>query len=140
MGPAGARCRDCASLRSSHLYQVAPERLALAAASGFGVCAAGGWALREVHLGGLFLLFWMGLILGGLAGEVVLRVGGRKRGTKVEIASAGSAFLGVLTGMFLWTIFAGLGPGYPGATGDWIHQGFGAIVAAAAAHGRIRHF
>jgi hypothetical protein len=101
MGPAGIRCRDCASLRSSPLYQVPPGLMLLGLLTGLAVGVGGGYLLVAASEIAFFLL-WGGLLYGAAVGEVVLRVTGRKRGIKVEITSGVCAALGAAAGFALW--------------------------------------
>jgi len=112
IGPAGIRCRDCAALRSSHLYQVDPSRLALGVLASLAVGVAGGYALALFFRFGFFLL-WGGLLLGGAVGEVLLRVMGRKRGTTMEMTAGVCAGLGVLAGLAAWFLANGFIPSLP---------------------------
>jgi hypothetical protein len=101
MGPAGIRCKDCASLRSSPLYRVSPGQMAVGVLGGIAVATAIGYALASASGMGLFIL-WGGLLGGGLIGEVMLRLTGRKRGTQMEIATGIVAALGMVIGFALW--------------------------------------
>lgn len=102
MGPVGARCRDCASNRSSHIYQVGPLQFALA----FGAGAVMG-ALGSVLIGLLgFFALWALLYapaIGPVLGRVVSKITNGKRGTVLAgVSGAGIAFgalgLGALSG------------------------------------------
>jgi len=94
MTPVGARCRDCASNRSSHIYQIAPAQYLLAFAVAFGLS----WVASFVGvLGvlGFFALFYAPLI-GSLIGKAVLRVVQGKRGTPLAVTAAAGIVLGAL--------------------------------------------
>ena len=100
-GPVGMRCRDCASLRSSPLYQVPAQRFALAAVAGVAAGTAAGFVLQYI---GFFILF-VAPMIGGLLGEVILRATGRKRGPRLEFLAGASVIVGaglsiLLTGDF----------------------------------------
>ena len=99
--PVGMRCPDCASLRSSPLYQVRPERFALAALAGIAAGTLAGFVLQ--HLG--FFILFVAPMIGGLLGEVILRATGRKRGPRLEFLAGASVVIGaglslLLTGDF----------------------------------------
>jgi hypothetical protein len=89
-GPVGMRCPDCASLRSSTLYQVRPERFALAALAGIAAGTIAGVVLQHI---GFFILFVAPLI-GGVLGEVILRATGRKRGPRLEFLAGAAVVVG----------------------------------------------
>ena len=101
MGPAGIRCRDCASLRSSPLYQVPADRFALGVLAGGLAGTIVGYLLAAASGFGFFLL-WGGVLGGGAVGEALLRATGRKRGTNMEIAAGVCAGLGAVVGFLLW--------------------------------------
>lgn len=88
-GPTGARCRDCLSMRSSHIYQVG----VLGALASFVVAAVAG-VLGALIVGAVGILsFWALLYapaIGPALGQLIVRASGGKRGTKLAlIASAG---------------------------------------------------
>ncbi len=99
--PAGTRCRDCASPKSSPLFQVPVDRLSLGVIVGLTVGTLGGFVLASASGFG-FLLLWAGLFYGGIVGEAVLRTVYRKRGIKVEIASGACTLFGALMGLAGW--------------------------------------
>ena len=101
VSPAGTRCRECASLKSSPLFQVPVDRLALGLVVGLTVGTLGGYVLASASGFG-FLLLWAGLFYGGLVGEAVLRTVYRKRGIKVEAVSGACALLGAVMGFLGW--------------------------------------
>ena len=101
VGPAGTRCRDCASLRGSPLFQVPIDRLALGVIVGLTIGTIGGFVLASARGFG-FLMLWGSLLYGGIVGEAVLRTVYRKRGLKVEVASGACAVLGMLMGFAGW--------------------------------------
>jgi hypothetical protein len=90
VAPVGMRCRDCASMRSSPLYQVRPERFALAAVAGVAAGTLAGFVLQYV---GFFILF-VAPMIGGFLGEVILRATGRKRGARLEFLAGASVVIG----------------------------------------------
>ena len=86
------RCPDCASLKSSHLYQVSGGRLVLTIVLAL-VAGIAGAAIIDA-LG--FFVFLIGPAYGAAVAEVVLRVSGQKRGTLIECIGVGSIVLGAL--------------------------------------------
>src|SRR5258708_2934845 len=59
ISPVGARCRDCTTIRSSHLFQVGADRLAIGALAGVSAGFVVGYLL--VFLSGIgFFLIWGG--------------------------------------------------------------------------------
>lgn len=90
--PVGMRCRDCASLRGSPLYQISPIRLMLSAIAGLITGLIGAWMMTMLG----FFVFFVGPLYGGLVAEAVLRAAGRKRGQALEIIGVGSIALGAL--------------------------------------------
>ncbi|RYG69357.1 hypothetical protein EON80_09945, partial [bacterium] len=106
MAPTGARCADCVSNRTAHMYQVEPKHLAMA----FGASAVAG-AIGPVvfQLAGAFWI-WALLYapaLGPVLGRLVTKLTQGKRGAKV--ASAVTA--GLVTGgigssvLTLWVVY-----------------------------------
>src|SRR5438876_10010069 len=86
VGPAGTRCRDCAALGMSPLFQVEVNRLGIGIMVGMAAGVIGGFVLASAHGFG-FLTLWLGFFFGGFVGEAVLRAVYRKRGPKVEITA-----------------------------------------------------
>ncbi|MCC6446319.1 MAG: hypothetical protein IT210_23055 [Armatimonadetes bacterium] len=97
-GPVGAKCRECASTRSSHVYQIAPGRLALAVLAVLGASAAAGFALQL----GIIAVIWLSAPVGLGLGSLMLKVSGQKRGTLMEILTGASVALGALGGQIGW--------------------------------------
>jgi hypothetical protein len=91
-GPAGMRCPECASLRSTALYKIHPARLALTAMAALVVGVIGAYVISSIS----FFVFLVGPFYGGVVAEVVLRVSGRKRGPVLEAIGIGSIVLGYL--------------------------------------------
>ena len=89
MGPTGARCPDCASNRTSHIYQVKPWQFLVSflAAAIFGMVGA-----VLVSLAGM-LIFWALLyapVAGPMLGKAISRITGGKRGPVLaSVVSAG---------------------------------------------------
>lgn len=100
-GPVGMRCRDCASLRSSVLYQVKPERFALATVLGLAAGTGIGLLLQAISGVFMFFLFFVGPAIGGFLGELILRATGRKRGIKLEVLAGASVVVGAVISQFI---------------------------------------
>lgn len=96
-GPVGVRCRECASFRSSHIYQVSTANLAPAAIVAALVGAVSALILSRVPIG-ILGAFWIAFLLGSVGGEAALRACGRKRGPAVEATSGASVAFGYLVG------------------------------------------
>lgn len=95
-GPTGARCRNCASYRGTHLYQVSALQLLMT----FALSAVLG-VVGAIAINFIFLLLFFAPALGGGLGKVITRITGGKRGP--VIASAASAGIAVGTGaVFAW--------------------------------------
>ncbi len=101
--PVGSRCPECATIRSSPLFQVGVDRLAAGSLAGLAAGFAIGYLLLFLSGVGFFLI-WGGLLGGGAIGEAVLRVIQRKRGPKVEIMTGMSAAAGILIAFGIWYI------------------------------------
>lgn len=91
-GPTGARCRDCASHRGSHMYQIAPPQYAAAIATALLLGVALGAFASFI---GLFALFYAPLA-GTLMGKAVAFVTKNKRGTPLAVIASVGLVLGVL--------------------------------------------
>jgi hypothetical protein len=105
-GPVGARCPECAALRTGPLYQVRPDRLALGLVAVLAVAFGIGMLLASIRGFGIFMLW--GPLLGGQAiGELILRITGRKRGPKIEIGTGIAATVGVIASFFTWGLTHG---------------------------------
>ena len=105
MGPVGARCRECASNRSSHMYQVGPLQFALAFGAG---AVMGGLGSVLIDALGFFALW--GLLyapaVGPLLGGVVSKLTRGKRGPVLAGVSGAGIAVGALgTGLFTGAIF-----------------------------------
>ena len=94
MGPTGARCPQCASNRSSHIYQLSPQHLALALATAVVLGSLAGWVARWPLIG-LLTLFYAPAV-GTLIGKAITRVTGGKRGTTLAVVAALGIVLGAL--------------------------------------------
>jgi hypothetical protein len=102
-GPAGARCPDCSSLRSSPLYQVSSGQIVFGGVVGFVSAFVLGYV---VSLGGSFGFFqlWGALLAGGAVGELVLRATSRKRGITMEVLTGICTLAGVFASCALWYV------------------------------------
>ncbi|MDO8587530.1 MAG: B-box zinc finger protein [Armatimonadota bacterium] len=89
--PVGMKCRDCASNRQSVLYQVRPERFALAGIVSL-IAGAGAAFLGAI---GFFVIF-VGTAYGYFAGSLILKASGMKRGTKLEVLAGAGMVIGAL--------------------------------------------
>lgn len=90
--PVGARCKDCAQVRRSPIYDVSAPLLARAIGASLAIGVAGGLAL--VLLGGLVLgsLFIYAIVAAGIGyaiGEGVSAATNRKRGRTLQFVAAG---------------------------------------------------
>jgi hypothetical protein len=117
-GPAGMRCPECASLRSSSLYKIAPHRLLLTLIVGAVTGIGGALVLAEIS----WFVFIIGPMYGGFVAEVVLRAAGRKRGPIIEAIGVGSIIVGgvlVVVKAFLdMRALASVIPGAPELSGS----------------------
>jgi hypothetical protein len=142
ISPVGARCPECIVVRSSPLYQVGVDRMALGSLAG----VASGFVLGCLMLfvSGLGFLLVLGALAGGNAiGEAVLRVIQRKRGPKVEVITGVSAAVGLLLAFGVWYVARG-GPADIGTILAALqHRPFfvvGAAIAVFSAVSRVRFF
>jgi hypothetical protein len=102
MGPTGARCLECASNRSQHIYQASPQNYAatFAAALVFSVLGA-----AIVPAAGIFLIFVLPLLV-PFFGKAVTAVTGGKRGAGLAAVATAGALLGAGTPLALkWLSF-----------------------------------
>jgi len=94
-GPTGARCADCLSLRSSHIYQVS----ALGALAAFGV-AFGAGVVGSILLSVVGSFSFIALLyapaIGPTLGRFIVRASGGKRGAKVAVVAAAGFLVGAL--------------------------------------------
>ena len=91
-GPTGARCRDCASNKSSHIYQVSAAQYALAIVTALvlGVVSA-----FIASIAGLFALFYAP-VAGTFIAKAVSFVTKNKRGTALAVIAIAGVVLGAL--------------------------------------------
>lgn len=101
MGPTGARCRNCASNRSSHMYQVAPWQFATTFLASVAMCVVGALLTRAF---GLFLLFYAPVI-GTFLGKAIIAITRGKRGVPLCSVATAGAVVGTLLAMQMQGIF-----------------------------------
>jgi len=141
VGPAGTRCRECGATRTSPLFQVPADRLALGVAGGLAVGTAAGLVIAAAYRLGFFG-FWLGILGGWAVAETILRITGRRRGPRIEAAAGICAALGVGVGLALWFLAGGFPPTVPAVLGFLQRHPFQVLAMAAAvffAVSRARH-
>jgi uncharacterized membrane protein YeaQ/YmgE (transglycosylase-associated protein family) len=99
-------CRDCASNRSSHVYQITTQRLVLAGIVGLIAGMVAGFLLNLLASAFFYMAIFVGPMLGGFVGHLVWLTAGRKRGLPLEIITgvtlaAGVAIVLLITGTVL---------------------------------------
>lgn len=92
IGPAGPRCRECASLRGTHLYQVSIGRLLLTIVTAL-VVGAGGALLLLI---GSCFIFFIGPAVGEAQVRAVRWASGRKQGPLIDGIAIGGLIVGAL--------------------------------------------
>lgn len=102
MGPTGARCRECASNRDSHMYQVAPAQMALALGAS-AVLGAVGAQLSQLAGAYWFWVLLYAPAVGPVWGRAITRITGGKRGGKIALVVS----LGLVIGALLSVLGAG---------------------------------
>ena len=95
MAPTGARCRDCASNRGSHLYQVSPLAAVLCFGAALLAGVLGAFIVDRAGMFALFALFYAPAI-GPLLGKMLTRISGGKRGTKIAVIGIAGLLVGVV--------------------------------------------
>jgi len=103
MGPTGARCRECAGLRSSHVYQVKPGNLAKAFVAALVLGAIGAQIIEAAGT----LVFWALLYAPAivpLMSRIVDKLTGGKRGPVIAGASCAGVTIGALASSLGGTI------------------------------------
>jgi hypothetical protein len=111
--PVGMRCRQCANIRPSPIYVVAPSRLGLALAAGLGAGLALGLVLFTVPLVSSFAL-WLSPLYGIAVAEAVSIAANRKRGPSLQLVTVLSVLLGAVFGKYglaLLALSGGIGTG-----------------------------
>jgi hypothetical protein len=89
-------CPSCASNKDNPLFQVRPERFLLATIAGLGAGVVVGLLLQAMSGFFIWFLMFIGPLIGGAVGEVILRTTGRKRGRKLEVLAGASVIGGAL--------------------------------------------
>ncbi len=95
MTPVGARCRDCGTNRSSHIFQLSPKQGLIALGVSLGLGAVGAFIIAKVPFFGLFTIFYAPAV-GTMAGKAVVRATGGKRGLKLAVVAVAGFALGAL--------------------------------------------
>ncbi len=104
MGPAGARCRECARHRTPLNHILTRQQLAAGSGAALALSTTG-WCLLSWALDvGAFGLFWLGILLGGAVGHAAFLAAGRKRGRLLEIAAASASIAGLVLGLWLGSV------------------------------------
>ena len=92
MGPTGARCPDCVSHRSSHVYQVSALQFVT---TFFAVAFASAIGVVLIRIVGLLLVFFAPVI-GTLFGKSIVRLTRGKRGIPLAFTASLGAVAGAL--------------------------------------------
>ena len=99
MGPTGARCRECASNRTQHIYRVSPLQFVLTFVASAILSVVGVTMLRAV---GIFLLFFAPVI-GTLLSKAITTITRGKRGAPLAtVASLGATLGGLVPVALHW--------------------------------------
>ena len=102
--PVGARCKQCANVRRSPIYEVGKLYYLKAACAGLGLALAGGvvWALLR---GIPFASIIASIIVGVVIGEGISRVANRKRGVGLQLIAAVSVIASSFVGKAMQAAF-----------------------------------
>lgn len=95
MTPVGARCRNCGLNRSSHIYQLSPLQILIALSVSVALGALGALFIAKLPFIAILTVLYSPA-LGALAGKVVVRATGGKRGTKTAAVSVAGFAIGAL--------------------------------------------
>ena len=100
----GARCKECANVRRSPIYEVSTVYYLKAAGAGLGLALAGGvvWALLR---GVPFASIITSIIVGLAIGEGISRVANRKRGVGLQVIAAVSVIASSVVGKAIEAAF-----------------------------------
>lgn len=105
--PVGLRCRQCANIRPSPIYDVKAGRLLLATAAGLAVAVVAGMVVfafvRPFAL-------WLSWAYGLLVGEAVSAAANRKRGPNLQLITIASIIVGAVAGKYWPLILAAFAP------------------------------
>jgi hypothetical protein len=123
--PVGARCRNCANVRTLPTFDVTPLFFARAqtAALVSGVTCGAIWAYLLPDFFGFFMMLIIGFALGWAVSESVSLATNHKRGLGLQISAVMGVVLAFLVKEFL-------GPGSFVTDLDLITTGIGALFAA----------
>ena len=102
--PVGVRCKECANVRRSPIYEVSTVYYLKAAGAGLGLALAGGvvWALLR---GVPFASIITSIIVGLAIGEGISRVVNRKRGVGLQVIAAVSVIASSVVGKAIEAAF-----------------------------------
>ena len=102
--PVGVRCKECANVRRSPIYEVSTVYYLKAAGAGLGLALAGGvvWALLR---GVPFASIITSIIVGLAIGEGISRVANRKRGVGLQVIAAVSVIASSVVGKAIEAAF-----------------------------------
>lgn len=95
--PVGLRCRPCANIRRSPIYDVSTPRLLWAATAGLASAVGGGIVFFAV-VGALAL--WLSWLYGIAIGEVVSWAARHKRGPSLQVVTGLCIALGAVLGKY----------------------------------------
>ena len=99
MGPTGSRCRECASNRSQHIYQVSPLQYVMTFAVALVLGLFCGWLLQGLRFFALFLA----PVAGTIVGKAITGITRGKRGTPLAtLASVGTVLGTLIPFWMLW--------------------------------------
>jgi hypothetical protein len=123
--PVGARCRDCANVRTLPTFDVTPAYFARAQSAALvsGVLCGAIWAYLLPNFWGFFFILIIGGALGWAVSESISLATNRKRGLGLQISAVMGVALAFLVKEFL-------GPGNFVSSLDIVTAGLGAIFAA----------
>jgi hypothetical protein len=107
-GAVGTLCPNCASNRTGQMYQVRPERFALACVAGLIAGTIVGFLLQVLSGVFIYFLLFIGPMIGGVVGEIILRASGRKRGLKLEIVAGASVLIGAVLSLLVSHAWIGM--------------------------------
>jgi len=93
--PVGLRCKECARVVRSPIYNVSPVELGLAGLVGLALSVGAGFLMA--FLAGFWFVSWIiGPVVGGFVAEVMSRVIRYKRGPALQVLAGVCIALGVV--------------------------------------------
>ena len=92
--PVGYRCRECAQVRASPIYQVSPRQYFLASLAALGVSLVGAFGFSLFPI--FFLSFILGPVVGGLVAQAIDLATGHRRGRGLQTIAGLAIALGAL--------------------------------------------